>query len=144
MFNKRSCIPSHLLLIGILITLQACSGGSEAVADRVSFGTGPPEPLSGITGDLQGTWRSADDSLHTLLFDNTWMVMAYEGETAGEAESFVVGPTCPDAPDSGVTDNESRYLSVPVANRCYYIIELTDTSLAMSYVGRGNTLRYVR
>ncbi|WP_116107969.1 hypothetical protein [Lewinella sp. IMCC34191] len=140
------------VLIVVLITLLACENPSGEnnqpdtipTTDETAIDTVENETLSGTTGDLQGKWRSADDSLHTLVFEGNLMTMNYAGEAAGEAENFVIGSTCPEAPATASTNDERRYLSVPDDNRCYYIIELNDSSLQMSYLGRGNTLRYTR
>ncbi|MGB3801479.1 MAG: hypothetical protein WA952_16800 [Lewinella sp.] len=148
-------MPCNLLAFVILLTLLACGevadGNAETGNDDTSVperelpdSAEQPETLTNTTGDLQGTWRSVDDSLHTLTFEGNLMIMANEGEPAGEAENFVLGSTCPGAPEASSDNDESQYLSVPDADRCYYLIELTDTTLELGYLGRGNTLRYIR
>ena len=118
----------------------ACGEVSETIEDAAQT----KNTDSGTTGDLQGTWRSEDDSLHTLRFEGNLMIMAYAGEADADGENYVVGQTCPDAPDAVPANGKGRYLSVPDIGNCYFITKLNDERLEMSLVGRGNTLRYVR
>ena len=146
----KPTLASSVFFLAIALAQVACGEAKSGLETETTRSAGtdrledpPTETLSGVTGELQGRWRSVDDSLHTLTFEGNLMTMGYEGTPPEEPENFVVGPTCPDAPEAEPGDN-SRYLSVPDARRCYYIIELTDNSLQLSYVGRGNTLRYTR
>ena len=133
----------YLFSVFLLFAFFACDataggGAADTATDN------RPDTASGTTGQLQGTWRSEDDSLHTLTFEGNLMIMGYEGQETGEPENYVVGQTCPDVPDAITPNGKGRYLSVPDAGRCYFIIKLNDQRLQMSFVGRGNTLRYIR
>ncbi len=128
----RSCLPFIL----ILFLLPACD---EAPAPAVS-----PEPdsITDSTGELQGTWRSLDDDRATVRFEGNLMISASAGQ-ADVAENYVIDATCADAPDDAPKE-DGKYLIIPDAGRCYYIIRLTEGELEMSYVGRGDTLRYAK
>ena len=149
MLLKQASLP----VLSLLLLSQLNCGdpnpsisADERVATDNDATTDAPtvtETLSGVTGNLQGTWRSLDDSLHTVTFEGNLLTMGYVGTEPDEPENFVVGNTCPGAPEPEPAD-EGRYLSVPDAGRCYYVVELTDNFLELSYVGRGNTLRYAR
>ncbi len=132
--------PTIYLLILPILFLLACgevtepSGGAAANRDSATD----------TTGELQGVWRSEDDSLHTLTFEGNLMIMSYQGEEQEVGDNFVVGQTCPDAPDAIPANGKGRYLSAPDIGNCYFITKLNDKRLEMSLVGRGNKLRYVR
>ncbi|MCP9237692.1 hypothetical protein [Lewinella sp. JB7] len=95
-------------------------------------------------GTLQGSWRSVEDDKSVLRFEGNSMIMSYDGSDEESGENFIVGPECPGSPPAGTGDPTGRYISVPDADLCYYIIKLTETELELSFVGRGNTLRYRR
>ncbi len=119
-----------------LLVTTACGEAPTPTA------TPTPDSSTDSTGELQGTWRSLDDDRATLRFEGNLMISSYSGEE-DEGEHFVIARSCADAPEDAPTE-QGKYLIVPDAARCYYILRLTENELDMSYVGRGNTLRYVR
>ncbi|PHK97111.1 hypothetical protein CGL56_17685 [Neolewinella marina] len=119
---------------------MTCGPVSEPLEE---VGVGPGE-VTDTAGDLQGLWRSEDDSLSTVRFEGNLMIFGYEGEPDATPENFVVGRSCPDVSDAVAPTGEGNYLAVPDDGRCYFITRLTEDKLHMSLVGRGNTIRYVK
>ncbi|WP_116125519.1 hypothetical protein [Lewinella sp. IMCC34183] len=130
----------RLLLLTCLLAGLACGEVSETVRDAAAV----TNTSSGTTGELQGRWRSEDDSLATLRFEGNLMIMGYDGMDEKSSDNYVVGQTCPDVSDAVAPTGKGRYLTVPDLGNCYFITKLTEKRLEMSLVGRGNTLRYVR
>ncbi len=120
----------------ILFTTVAC-GEAPTPAST-------PEPVSPTdsTGELQGTWWSVDEEESTIRFEGNLMISGYPGQP-DEPENYLIAATCAQAPE-GAPREDGKYLVVPDAGRCYYLLSLTNTELEMSYVGSGDTLRYTK
>ncbi|THH36533.1 hypothetical protein [Neolewinella litorea] len=130
----------YALILVCSLLIFACGPVSDAVEEAGV----DPESVTDTSGDLQGVWRSEDDSLSTVRFEGNLMIFGYEGEPDATPENFVVGRSCPDVSDAVAPTGEGNYLAVPDDGRCYFITKLTEDKLHMSLVGKGNTVRYVK
>lgn len=128
-------------MVCALLILPACGELPESPAVEADETT---ENVSDTSGDLQGIWRSEDDSLSTVSFEGNLMIFGYEGEPDATAENFVVGRSCPNVSDAVAPTGEGNYLAVPDDGRCYFITKLTEDRLHMSLVGKGDVVRYVK
>ena len=93
---------------------------------------------------LGGLWISDEDSKSSInITSNLWLEM-YEKEKT-DTFKFAIGDSCLANPDSK-TNPKGKYITVfdPEGNRCFFIVKSTDSKLELSYVGRGNTLRYTK
>lgn len=93
---------------------------------------------------LQGKWQHVEDKTNYLLFDGN-----YRKEIAGSMESwnnepFILSNKCLNEIDSPGKVGDDKYISCKESDLCWYIIELDKEGLSLSYVGRGNTLKYKR
>ena len=151
-------------LLSLAALLAACATEMAEGSDGVGAEAGTPsaEPLSrgsdisAVEGDyagwdaaglgMQGEWRSEDDpraGLSVVMDPERGPTAAftYDGEDDGYMTMRFVEACQGFAPDDDVIlvtfgTGENEF--------CYAIVRLTPDRLVMSYVGRGNTLRYRR
>jgi len=147
-----------LIIISGFITLSLTSCGSkksvtETKKDTVSkkelTSELPKETLKesakepdSKTSALEGNWVSTDDPKSELQVKGNEWIEIYKGETP-ETTKFATGDSCL-ANDKAKTNPKGKYITVfdKDDSRCFYIINVNDTKLELSYVGRGNTLTY--
>jgi len=94
---------------------------------------------------LQGKWQSLDDPKSFIIFENDHRKEMYEGDAgAMDDEVFVLSDQCGNESNKnmGVEKEKDKYISCKKSDMCWYIIQLNDNTLSLSYVGRGNTLTY--
>ncbi|MCX6159421.1 MAG: hypothetical protein WCK13_03905 [Ignavibacteriota bacterium] len=101
----------------------------------------PKEPDSKISA-LEGKWVSTDDSKSVLQVKGNEWIEIYNGEKP-EITKFATGDSCL-ANDKAKTNPKGKYITVFDNDeiRCFYIVNVNDSKLELSYVGRGNTLTY--
>jgi hypothetical protein len=119
----------YLALLLVLLTLTSCAGEADAPL--------PADLRPSESAPLGGVWQSADDAASTLELTDGRFRERYDGEAMAD-ESFEIVDSCDGSPEV-----EAGYLSVG-DGRCFALVEVSDQVLVLSYVGRGNTLRYVR
>jgi hypothetical protein len=93
-------------------------------------------------GVLEGIWVSDDDTKSSIeVKGNSWAEM-YDGEKP-ETYIFGIGDSCLANAQAKVNPN-GKYITVfdSDGDRCFYIVKASETKLELSYMGRGNTLRY--
>tara|TARA_R110002072_G_scaffold14272_2_gene59419 strand:- start:129266 stop:129715 length:450 start_codon:yes stop_codon:yes gene_type:complete len=94
---------------------------------------------------IQGTWRNVDDPFSTLVFEGNTTKNFYDGMDVGKIIEFSLGNNCEDGSNPENSSENDAYISTKgSANECYYIVKLDQDSLIMSFLGRGNTLRFKR
>lgn len=91
---------------------------------------------------LLGKWQSLDDPSSGLEFTSDQRISIYAGERTSQ-DNYVLAGNCESTGNESTTD-DPKYLSLPDDDMCFYIIQLDDARLELSYVGRGNTLRYYK
>ena len=95
---------------------------------------------------LQGKWQSLDDTSNYLIFDSKQRKEIANGMNNWEIETYVLSDKCLNSADlEAISEVESdRYISCAKSDMCWYIVSLDSENLELSYVGRGNTLKYKR
>ena len=126
-------ILTFLLVISGL--LSACGGSAAEGAEEVADGK---EQL------LQGGWVSASDPNVTWSFANGQLTEGLKGEqTRSQSGSYTLSDDCLNGDGNGAVSPEG-YLNLVNPDRCFFIVGLTADELTLSYVGRGNTLRFIK
>ena len=61
-------------------------------------------------------------------------------------EEFVLSYKCINESDKNleIQKEKERYISLVNSDMCWYIVDLDDHTLTLSYMSRGNTLNYTR
>lgn len=97
---------------------------------------------------LQGKWQSTDDKTNFLVFEKNHRKEAniVNGKGNWDDEVFVISDKCKNETDKNeeVDAEKDKYISCAKSDLCWYILKLDDTTLSLSYMGRGNTLTYKR
>jgi len=91
---------------------------------------------------VEGNWVSTDDPKSEIQVKDSDWTEIYSGEKP-ETFKFGVGDSCLANPNAK-TNEKGKYITVfdKDDNRCFYIVNVNDSKLELSYVGRGNTLTY--
>ena len=94
------------------------------------------------TSALEGNWVSTDDPKSELQIKGNEWIELYKSEKP-ETTKFATGDSCL-VNEKAKTNPKGKYITVfdKDESRCFYIINVNDSRLELSYVGRGNTLTY--
>ena len=94
------------------------------------------------TSALEGNWISTDDPKSELQVKGNEWIETYKGEKP-DVTKFATGDSCL-ANDKAKTNPKGKYITVfdKDDSRCFYVVNVNDSKLELSYVGRGNTLTY--
>ena len=95
---------------------------------------------------LKGKWQHVEDKSNYLVFED-----GLRKEIAGEAknwdeEEYVLSNSCLNVSDkeNNIKTEELRFISCLNSDMCWYIVNLDEINLTLSYMGRGNSLNYTR
>jgi hypothetical protein len=92
---------------------------------------------------MQGKWVSKDDALASLEVVGSEQTDSYDGQVV--ATSVVTfAESCPGGEPLGAVFFTQEMGGDPMDLPCYVILDLTADRMELSYVGRGNTLVYIR
>jgi hypothetical protein len=93
---------------------------------------------------LQGKWQSIDDPSNYLIFEKDHRKEIAKGMKQWDDEVFTLSDGCMNDTDNNNSNEKEKdkYISCKASDLCWYILELDETTLSLSYVGRGNTLTY--
>ena len=96
---------------------------------------------------LQGKWQSLDDKTAYLVFENNQKKgMSIENKKwiESDSEPYVLSNKClnDSNKDNGIEPEKDKYISCEESDMCWYIVVVNNTYLELSYLARGNTLRY--
>jgi len=128
--------------------LTSCSSkksGNETKKDTTSKKELPKETIKEVDTKntlLEGNWVSTDDPNSEIQVKGNDWIEIYKGEKP-ESTKFATGDSCL-ANDKAKTNPKGKYVTVfdKDDSRCFYIVNVNDTKLELSYVGSGNTLTY--
>jgi hypothetical protein len=121
----------------ISITTKDTTTKKESIKESIK----QTEQINTVLG---GLWISDEDSKSSIqITSNIWLEM-YEKEKT-DTFKFAIGDSCLANPEAK-TSATGKYITVfdPEGNRCFFIVKSTNSKLELSYVGRGNTLRYTK
>jgi hypothetical protein len=95
---------------------------------------------------LQGKWQSIDDASNYLVFEGKHRKEIAVGMDEWDDEIFELSDKCsnPSDQDNEIEPEKNRYISCKESDMCWYIIEVDKENLSLSYMSRGNTLKYKR
>ena len=98
----------------------------EKIVDTIKFN--PPKQIITNSPTVNGKWKSLDDENSVIEFSSSKIIDYYQGENVSESSYTISGDTI----IIGTEEDEMHYK----------ILEITDSSLVLTYLSRGNTLRY--
>ena len=87
-----------------------------------------------------------DDKTNFLMFDENERKESSDGMKTWDNEAFVLSNKCLNESDkdNGLGLEKDKYISCMESDLCWYIVSLNKDFLTLSYMGRGNTLKYKR
>lgn len=147
--------PSNPAAMNLLTTLPV-NAPLIIAGDMVSFGDitvdaviatatpAEPDAYATLRALSQGAWVDSTDPKSALQITGSEETSIYDGENLGTAVvSFA--ETCPgmDSADGPVVIKQTMGED-PMDLPCFAILSLTADRMDLSYVGRGNTLTYLR
>lgn len=136
---KKAIVPAALLA---LIAL----GMAWGVHRSGQAGSAAPAADDASEASIAGRWESVDDAAYAIAFDDAGgLTELYAGEpTATGTYAFAASPEGYAA--AAAQEEGGTYLLQDVAGEryAYRVLELTSSSLVLSYLERGNTLSFVR
>ena len=101
---------------------------------------------SAIAELLQGKWQHVDDKSNYLVFEGNHRKETAGGSDQWDDELFVLSDKCANDfnKNSETEPEKDRYISCLASDLCWYILDVDQETLSLSYMGRGNTLTYKR
>lgn len=128
----------------VLVTGDSLNFGDitvEAVVSKVEPDL--PDPYATLRDSMQGDWVSTEDASSTLNVTGSEQQEIYAGEVM--AVSVVTfADACPGGEKIGAVFFTQEMGGDPADLPCYAVVDLTPDRMELSYVGRGNTLSYMR
>ncbi len=99
-----------------------------------------------VQGMLQGKWQSVDDKTNVIMFDQNDRKESSDGMKTWDKEVFILSDKCSNESDqnNGMKLEKDKYISCKESDLCWYIVLINKDLLTLSYMGRGNTLKYKR
>jgi hypothetical protein len=97
-----------------------------------------------VHGMLQGKWQSMDDKTNVIMFDQNERKESSDGMKTWDKEEFILSDKCSNESDqnNGMKLEKDKYISCKESDLCWYIVLINKDLLTLSYMGRGNTLKY--
>lgn len=152
----KSSFFSFTALVTILAFMACKNAGSgkaedsstveKPKVDTTSVGKTRDSEASSTLQLLQGKWQSMDDKSDFLVFDSNHRKEKAGGTGEWDDEVFILSDHCQNESDSDSTrpGEKDKYISCKKSDLCWYITSLDYNRLTLSYMGRGNELRYKR
>lgn len=138
-----------LFLITITCLLLSCKTDTSTTTNstevvKTSKASSPISQKERNLFLLQGKWRSLDDAGVYIEFEGNTRTEYTENTKEKIIHYFDISDQCNnDTKGNTNTINvPDKYISFNDIDMCYYIIKITPKELELSYVGRGNTLKY--
>jgi len=93
---------------------------------------------------LLGKWQSVDDKTNYIVFENNLRKEIADGIEKWNSESYVLSNKCLNESDreNGLEPENNKYISCKESDMCWYIVNISKEYLTVSYLGRGNTLKF--
>jgi uncharacterized membrane protein len=113
----------------------------EAAVSRVE--AGEPDGFAAMRAAMQGDWVSEEDAQAKLTVYGAEQTDVYGDEVLG-VSVVTFADACPGGEVIGPVFYTQMMGGDPGDLPCYAVVEMTPVRMELSYVGRGNTLVYVR
>ena len=113
----------------------------EAVVSRIEIGE--PDAFAALRDAAQGDWVSQDDASAKLRMTGSEQTDIYGDEVLG-VSVVTFADACPGGENIGPVFFTQQMGGDPADLPCYAVVEITPERMELSYVGRGNTLVYLR
>lgn len=114
---------------------------AEALISRIELTE--PDAYAAMRAAMQGKWVSQDDPQSTLEFTGSEVTDGYGGETMAVSVA-TYADACPGGDPIGPVMFKQEMGGDPMDLPCFALVDVTPDRMELSYVGRGNTLVYVR
>ncbi len=116
-----------------------------AVSTILTYSQNNPTAIS-VQELLQGKWQSIDDKTNFLIFEKNERKEISDGMKSWDKEVFELSNKClnENDNDNGTKLEKEKYISCKKSDMCWYIVSINDNFLTLSYMGRGNSLKYKR
>jgi hypothetical protein len=113
----------------------------DAMISKLEPGT--PDAYAALRDAMQGDWVSAEDPQSMLSVVGSEETEIYGGETLiTSVVSFA--DACPGGEPIGTVMYKQEMGGDPMDLPCFAVLDITPDRMELSYVGRGNTLLYLR
>ncbi len=145
-----------LIVVILVVSLVAIVFGYLALAPKaLAPMPAPEESVNSVavsdedtSVSLAGTWQSTDDSKFVRTFTEAGAVTdTYEGDDEATTVGtwvFVTDPSKEQAELPAVKDAKVIKIQFPEEVLYFALLDLSETNLSLSYLGRGNTLNFTR
>lgn len=142
----------YLILLLAVFSCKNATEQQETTPDQEVVNSDPAvqeEPVFESAADeklalMQGTWYSTDDPKSYLEVKDDQLLMGYEGiESANDTYAVTIADQLPDDQPSN-PDTQYLILTQGEDTMTYAIDSLTEDTLKLLYLPRGNFLNYTR
>jgi hypothetical protein len=131
----------------IFIALSICFCFSQAIGQsKVNKPTTEKKNVASVNELIQGKWQSIDDKRNFLMFDKNERKESSDGMKTWDKEAFVISNKCLNESDkdNGLELEKDKYMSCKESDLSWYIDFPSKDFLTLTYMARGNTLKYKR
>lgn len=128
----------------VIVTGDMVSMGDitvEAALSKVE--PGEPDQWAGLREAAQGDWISADDPRAALRIEGSEQTDLYDGEVMS-VSVMTFADACPGGDPIGPVFFTRMMGADPEDLFCYAVVDIAPDRMELSYVGRGNTLVWLR
>lgn len=116
---------------------------SEAAGEAGSAGAESKKGAGAVAALLQGKWRHVEDKKNLLIFEGDVRRESGDGGKTWEETTFVLDSRCRDAGDEAAGQAGDYYITAG-DGLCWHVDAVSRKALSLTYMGRGNSLNYVR
>ena len=143
----------YLIILLTILTAISCKSDKTEVVTEEALKKAVTAPMMSTDPAiqntikmLQGTWNSRDDKNVSVIFENNTRVETKDGKTLGKTRYFEIADQCNNdtSKSQKIVKAKAKYISMQDIDMCYFIKKITRNELVLSYVGRNNTLRYIK
>lgn len=142
---------SKLALIALSFLAFSCSSNADKSKEtdlnqEVATQKDTVQVSSSTYDLLQGKWQHSEDKTNFLIFDKFIRKEMSAGMTEWDEETYAISDHCLNEADkeSVAEPEKDLYISCAESDLCWYIALLDADNLELTYMGRGNTLKYTR
>jgi hypothetical protein len=142
---------SKLALIALSFLAFSCSSNADKSKEtdlnqEVATQKDTVQVSSNTYDLLQGKWQHSEDKTNFLIFDKFIRKEMSAGMTEWDEETYAISDHCLNEADkeSVAEPEKDLYISCAESDLCWYIALLDADNLELTYMGRGNTLKYTR